>query len=163
MSEATAGAFWRFSLARYAAPGVADACLALQDRDGADVNLILLALWLGERGQRLEAEAGGRLAQLAADWQGPVIAPLRAVRRRLKERASGQCGGEITRWRGRIAEAELALERIEQLMLEQAVGPIGGAPPHGGAARGNLIALGLGHLADSTEWADLLATVGRGP
>lgn len=39
--------FWRFSCAVYAAPGVAQACLELQDTHGADVNLLLLAAWLG--------------------------------------------------------------------------------------------------------------------
>lgn len=163
MSEAATGAFWRFSLARYATPGVADACLALQDRDGADVNLILLALWLGERGQRLEAEAGGRLAQLAADWQSPVVTPLRAARRSLKERDRGQWSGEIARWRGRLAKAELAMERLEQLMLEQAVELAGAAKPDAAAASGNLIALGLDRLLDREEWRNLLATVGSGP
>ena len=43
-------AFWRFSLELYARDGVPAACLALQDREGADVNLVLLALWLGESG-----------------------------------------------------------------------------------------------------------------
>jgi uncharacterized protein (TIGR02444 family) len=40
-------AFWRFSLAFYERPGVADALIALQDREGFDVNLVLFALWLG--------------------------------------------------------------------------------------------------------------------
>jgi len=44
------GAFWRFSLDAYGRPGVAAACLDLQDRHGCDVNLILYALWLGRAG-----------------------------------------------------------------------------------------------------------------
>ena len=46
-------AFWRFSLAFYERPGVPDALIALQDRDGFDVNLILFALWLGISGRGL--------------------------------------------------------------------------------------------------------------
>src|SRR4029077_986465 len=41
---------WRFSLAFYALPGVARALIALQDRDGLDVNLMLFAMWLGISG-----------------------------------------------------------------------------------------------------------------
>jgi uncharacterized protein (TIGR02444 family) len=42
---ATVGAaFWRFSLALYARPGVAAALLGLQDRAGRDVNLVLYTL-----------------------------------------------------------------------------------------------------------------------
>ena len=44
-------AFWRFSLAFYERPGVADALIALQDCDGFDVNLVLFALWLGVSGR----------------------------------------------------------------------------------------------------------------
>ena len=44
-------ALWRFSLAFYARPGVAEALIALQDRAGLDVNLMLFALWLGVSGR----------------------------------------------------------------------------------------------------------------
>ena len=33
--------FWRFSLTYYGQPGVSDACIALQDGCGVDVNLLL--------------------------------------------------------------------------------------------------------------------------
>jgi len=36
--------FWRFSLRPYRAPAVADACIALQEGAGVDVNLLFL-LW----------------------------------------------------------------------------------------------------------------------
>ena len=39
--------FWDFSLAVYGRPGVAPACLALQQRHGADVNLLLFCAWFG--------------------------------------------------------------------------------------------------------------------
>ncbi|MGC2412860.1 MAG: TIGR02444 family protein, partial [Stellaceae bacterium] len=49
-------AFWRFSLALYARPGVAEALIALQDRAALEVNLILFGLWFGARqGRRLSA------------------------------------------------------------------------------------------------------------
>jgi uncharacterized protein (TIGR02444 family) len=162
LSESAADAFWRFSLARYAAPGVAAACLELQDRQGADVNLLLLALWLAECGHRLDGEAGTHLAEVAAYWQKPIVAPLRSARRHLKERLPGPQAEEIAEWRGKIAAAELAMERLEQRMLEQAVGPVGSGGPDRAAASGNLMALGLGRLVASEAWGDLLATVGAG-
>jgi len=55
-SSLSGEAFWRFSLAFYARPGMADALIALQDRAGLDVNLMLFALWRGAlHGQRLHA------------------------------------------------------------------------------------------------------------
>ena len=37
--------FWRFSLQLYRLPGVAEACIELQEKCGADVNLLLFLLW----------------------------------------------------------------------------------------------------------------------
>src|SRR5262249_35669715 len=37
--------FWRFSLQFYRQPKVADACIALQEGAGVDVNLLLFLLW----------------------------------------------------------------------------------------------------------------------
>ena len=43
--------FWRFSLNFYRQPGVSDACIALQDGCGIDVNLLLFLFWLASDGQ----------------------------------------------------------------------------------------------------------------
>jgi len=75
---------WAFSLALYARPGVAEACLALQDRHGADVNLLLLGFWRAAKGY-----AGWATAELdhAVDAVAPVnavLGPFRESRRALK-------------------------------------------------------------------------------
>jgi hypothetical protein len=43
--------FWEYSLSHYVREGVADACLALQDGHGLDVNMLLYGAWLGSMGQ----------------------------------------------------------------------------------------------------------------
>ena len=149
--------FWEFSLAFYARPEVAHACLALQDRHGADVNLVLLAIWLGRRGHYLSAAAGGRLQRLAHRWQRPVIGPLRRVRRELKRRLSGQTVAwpeALVGIRRKLADAEITLEKMEQLLLEEAVGELTDGPPDPAAARHNLALLGLPYAV--TEEANLL-------
>src|SRR5436190_572701 len=73
-------AFWRFSLAFYARPGVAQALIALQDRSGRDVNLTLFGLWLGVvRGAWLDA-AGLTAAEgtIAPIGRGRSAAPIAA-------------------------------------------------------------------------------------
>ena len=44
-SSAQGSPFWRFSLRFYRQPKVADACIALQEEAGVDVNLLLFLLW----------------------------------------------------------------------------------------------------------------------
>src|SRR5260370_41965427 len=84
-SDAAGDAFWRFSLALYARPGIAGALIALQDRAGRDVNLILFGLWLGaSRGRRLAAAELEGAAAAIAPVATSVTTPLRQLRRRLK-------------------------------------------------------------------------------
>ncbi len=105
---------WRFSLALYARPGVAAALIALQDRLGRDVNLMLYALWLGAtQGRRLQArdlaDAEAAVAPLAAG----IVAPLRQLRRRLKEAPES----DLQALRRRLLALEIAAERQVQARL----------------------------------------------
>lgn len=112
--------FWDFSLAVYHRPGVAEACLALQDRLGLDVNLLLFCCWAGSEGRRLDAEDIARLLGSVGDWQQSVVGPLRGVRRRLKDRpvpAVGRLGALLQA----VKDCELEAERIEQAMLLDAL------------------------------------------
>ncbi len=75
-------AFWRFSLALYGRPGVADSCLKLQDEAGADVNLLLLGFWRAEQG--LAPWKAAEIEALAA-----AIAPVNAVLRPFRQARRG--------------------------------------------------------------------------
>ncbi len=57
--------FESYAAALYGRPGVAEACLELQERVGADVNLVLLACWLAARGVRLDGPGVDRLRAVA--------------------------------------------------------------------------------------------------
>lgn len=72
---------WEFSLALYARPGVAAACIEAQDHCAADVNLLLYAAWLARQGLALEEKQWRELAADVADWRRRVVQPLRALRR----------------------------------------------------------------------------------
>ncbi len=144
---------------------MASTCLALQDRHRVDVNLLLLAIWLGTMGHRLEPATGRHLARLGAHWQRPLVTPLRRVRSRLKQRRASPhlpWPEAIELWRGRLAELELALEQAEQLLLEGAVGSIHPGKPDVATARDDLRALGLGRIIGTTE-AALLLELAFGP
>lgn len=148
--------FWRFSCAVYAAPGVAVACLGLQDARDADVNLLLLAAWLGAaRGTRLEAADIAALP--GAAWQAEVIRPLRALRRRVTD-APDIGDPALAAFRRQILDCELAAERIRQAALFrwcEARFPARAAAV--GLARTNLAAL-MGEGPEITGALDLLAS-----
>ena len=107
-------AFWRFSLALYARPGVADALIAIQDRAARDVNLMLFGLWLGAcRGRLLTA---GELAGAEAAMSliaGAAVAPLRRLRRQLK----AAIDPDLAALRRRITALEIAAEKRVQYRL----------------------------------------------
>ena len=75
--EAMAQSFWNFSTGLYAAPGVEAHLLALQDRDGLDVNLVLFCLFAAHVRRPLDYGAVEAMRGLALAWGLGVVAPLR--------------------------------------------------------------------------------------
>jgi len=75
---------WDWAVAAYGAPGVADACLALQDSHEQNVPLLLWAGWTARTGWRPDAEDIEGACDIARAWDEAAVAPLRAVRRTLK-------------------------------------------------------------------------------
>lgn len=125
--------FWEFSLAVYGAPGVADACLRLQDDAGLDVNLVLFACWIaGAREAPLTDAEMRDVIALTRHWRERVVSPLRQIRRELKGGSEGLPPEAVESFRDEIKSIELASERREQDMLfvfAQTLGAAGTAPP----------------------------------
>jgi uncharacterized protein (TIGR02444 family) len=106
--------FWQFSLAVYAAPGVADECLVLQDRYDVDVNVLMFCAWIGKARQiQLTLDEVKAIAAVVKPWQEGAVKPLRSVRRYMK----GVSHSSVGNLRGRVKAAELAAEQVEQAML----------------------------------------------
>src|SRR5258708_33402993 len=72
--------FWRFSLKFYGQSGVSDACIALQDGCGIDVNLLLFLFWLASERQALSPDEDKKLDSPSESWCGPSISPRRDMR-----------------------------------------------------------------------------------
>jgi uncharacterized protein (TIGR02444 family) len=152
--ERDAGAaFWRFSLALYARPGVAGALIALQDRAGLDVNLILFGLWVGARhGFSLESGDFAAAADAVAEPNG-VVREIRALRRRLDDGTDE----EVRRLRRALLRGELAAERQVQRRFAgwfTAAGLPGASGDRRAASHANL-ARCLGEESESPEAAVL--------
>jgi uncharacterized protein (TIGR02444 family) len=128
------GGLWEFSLAIYAMPNVAPACLRCQDESGADVNMLLFLLWQARRGNRLTSDEIEAADHLIRGWRSEIVHPLRKARRALKT------VGEKA-LRARVAAAELEAERLQQERLaawaEENPAQDAGMPA-GAAARVNL-------------------------
>jgi uncharacterized protein (TIGR02444 family) len=139
--------FWRFALALYAKPGVAPACLALQDRHGKDVLIALFGCWLGASGRgRLDVAALARAEAVARPWRQQVVEPLRRTRHALK----GIEGADELY--SRMKKIELDAERVAMQRLAPlapAADPQAGAADRVAAARHNL---GL-YVAEAAEAA----------
>ncbi|MET0866579.1 MAG: TIGR02444 family protein [Pseudorhodoplanes sp.] len=112
--------FWDFSLRVYAAPGVQEECLALQERLGLDVNLLLFAAFAGARlGLALSDRDLAELIAETDDWHVSVVRRLRATRTDMKkwsERTDG-LAAPAAALRLAVKKAELDAERIEHDML----------------------------------------------
>ncbi len=133
---------WQFSEQHYARPGVAQACLQLQDEHGANVNLLLLLLMLEERG--LGADSAHFLPLLQA--RRGLFDQWRALRRRLKTRIDNDDYLQLL-------QHELELERWQQQELLQVLAQ---HPPRPGS--GSLLTyLTLLQVADAPLWQLKLA------
>ncbi|WP_117193326.1 TIGR02444 family protein [Rhizobium terrae] len=114
----TEDGLWNFALKLYGAPGVADACLVLQDENGVDVPVLLFSAWLAKNSVSLSTAEIARLDDLVKDWRNEVVRPLRAVRRRLKSGPRPAPTKETETLRNGVKGAELGAEKIELAVLE---------------------------------------------
>lgn len=157
--------FWNFSIATYGRDGVADACIALQEAHGADVNILLFCAWAGCNGVRLDRAQIGAACGTVREWHDEVVRPLRSVRRRTKTAVDGCPPSELqAALRARIQKIEIDAEHIEQLRLAALADDFraGGATPDSAAARGNmedyLSVLGSGAGAETDAALDTIAS-----
>lgn len=114
--------FWSFSCRFYQLPGVAAACLALQDEDGADVNLLLFALWAAARGRTLEEGELVAAERMARPWRVGVTEQLRAARRAMKVPPAGYDVAGVEALRRKVLDDELEAERLQQGAMSAVLG-----------------------------------------
>jgi uncharacterized protein (TIGR02444 family) len=126
--------FWTFSLDFYGKQNVAKACLSLQDRRDADVNLLLLAAYLASKGHVLDDTHLSIADGMTAGWRAAVLQQLRQVRRRLPKFAEEVPEDDRKNVKEKILEAELAAEQVAHRLIFKRLddAPM---PAEGGTAR----------------------------
>ena len=119
---------WDWASKAYGAPGVAEACLHLQDDADQNVPLLLWAAWLAKTGRQPDAETVEAACDTARAWSDTTIQPLRAVRRTLKAPIPDM--GDLAREliRDRVKALELEAEKHLLATLELLAPPPGGPP-----------------------------------
>src|SRR3984957_19412368 len=134
--------FWRFSLHFYKQAGVSDACIALQDDCGVDVNLLLYLFWLASDRRQLTADEVNNLDQKVKSWRELTIIPIRDPRRKLKGAATLLDPTKQEAFRNKVKAIELDAERLQQEALYEFTqsGPLGGETLPSTAARANVAA-----------------------
>ena len=134
--------FWRFSLHFYRRPGVSEACIAVQDGCGVDVNLLLFLLWLADDGQLLSMDVVRKLDEKVRDWRNLTIIPIRDARRRLKRAQTLVEPAKQEAFRNKVKAVELEAERLQQEALYALTqsGRLGKHADPSTAARGNVAA-----------------------
>jgi uncharacterized protein (TIGR02444 family) len=109
--------FWRFSVKFYAVPGVAPACIELQDKADVDVNVLFFLLWNASEGRALNAAEVTELEHTIGPWRDIAVAPIRNVRRALKAPPPVIAPATVEDFRTRIKAVELEAERLQQEAL----------------------------------------------
>lgn len=107
---------WNFAKRVYACPGAEEACLQLQ-ASGADICLLLTALWLEQRQVACSGTRSDALQSIAGPWQDAVVKPLRQMRQDWRTRA--QQDEQLRLLREQVKILELQAEKALLMRLEQ--------------------------------------------
>jgi uncharacterized protein (TIGR02444 family) len=118
MSEpASKSPFWKFSIKFYAVPGVAQACIDLQDEAKVDVNILFFLLWNATQGRAFKKADVGEVERMIGAWRDMAVVPIRNVRRALKSPPAVMPPEASEGFRTRVKAVELEAERLQQEAL----------------------------------------------
>lgn len=111
---------WAFALDIYARPGVADACLKLQNEAGVDVMMFLMIVYAAVRHRIFLTPSEIReLDEACRPWREQIVRPLRVIRSGLKTGPLPAPNSETEQFRSTIKAAELAAERLQNQLLAE--------------------------------------------
>jgi len=122
-----AESFWNFSDRTYRCEGVPEACLALQNEHGADVNVLLFCCWMGVTRGEFRAETFDAVLNFSHTWAAQVVRPLRHVRTWMKSEDCldpGILKESCMNLRERIKAVELEAEQLQENAMQSMVDTI---------------------------------------
>jgi uncharacterized protein (TIGR02444 family) len=111
---------WAFALAIYARPGVAEACLALQNEAGVDVMLLLMAAFAAIKLRILITTDEIKAMDAACrPWREHIVWRLRSIRTELKTGPRPAPDSETEQFRSKVKAIELEAEKLENQLLTE--------------------------------------------
>jgi uncharacterized protein (TIGR02444 family) len=134
--------FWRFSLGFYRQPGVSEACIALQDEAGVDVNILLFLLWNATLGRTVSDGTVAELERKIGPLRDATVIPLRTLRRALRTPPPVVEPGAAEAFRTHVKRVELEAEQLQQQTMYELSSQMafGTASAPGDAARASIAA-----------------------
>jgi uncharacterized protein (TIGR02444 family) len=153
--------FWRFSNQIYRRPGIAEACLDLQNSQGVDVNLILFACWYGVNQGLLPEDSVKRSRDYSRRWSTHVVVPLRQARTWMKQSeallpAFDNLMQQYQQLREQIKTTELKAEYFQQNLLESIVDSVDVKPECDEATQGRNVRTNLLHYLPAQTDPEIL-------
>ncbi len=151
-----ATSLWQFANQIYAAPGVKETCLQVQEAQGVDVCVLLYLLWRARASREISAEELQNVLSATAEWHGRVVQTLRIARRALKGPPALVDPQEAETLRTAVKAVELKAERLQLEGYEAKFAQLGTQQPDViRAARTNMqrygVALGLAFPESAVE------------
>lgn len=116
-----ASELWNYSTQTYRIPEIETACLNLQNRHHADVNILLYCCWCGDKGFALSVDDMNRLIATTTPWQEYILRPLRNARRMMKQQVIAMPADIHEQSLRNMSEMEIHAEHMAQLALEKAI------------------------------------------
>ncbi|MEM5528204.1 TIGR02444 family protein [Gammaproteobacteria bacterium AS21] len=110
---------WEFALDYYANQDIAQCLLALQDRDGYQVNVLIFTIWLTSKGLKLQKLPTKE--QQVGRWHRDISVNIRALRQSVKRESSDNeaLALVLASCYRKLLSAELAVEEVELMLLYQ--------------------------------------------
>lgn len=112
---------WDYVTQLYSLPEVEKTCLALQQQQGADVNVLLLACWLGNKQMRITPELLQQIQSVSQPWQENILQPMRKARLAIKEHILLVPTDQLEQTRSNMLKMELNAEHMQVLALEDSI------------------------------------------
>ncbi len=100
---------------------VESACLNLQNRFAADINILLFCCWCGNRHVALNKDDLRQVVATAAPWQDVILKPLRNARKMMKQDIFAIPSEVLDQTANNMSEVESNAERMELLSIEKAL------------------------------------------